>query len=168
MFLNRSSVKHAETTGFTGVFLYLNPYRILCNENIIILDCVLLDPASFPNASSPRGLTCSPSAGRIAREPLCQSGFPCDLTELYVPLLGFTPRCRVHWWRQRRNGEASEPNRLSLAWSDRHPTSSWPSRLPPTFQAGDSNLPGLFAVAHHSGLRSGLASVRARRTPSAS
>ena len=35
-------------------------------------------------------------------------------------------------------------------------------------QAGESNLPGLFAEARHSILRSGLASVRARRTPAAS
>ena len=38
-------------------------------------------------------------------------------------------------------------------------------RLP---QAGELNLPGLFAVARQSILRSGLASARARRTPSAS
>ena len=42
------------------------------------------------------------------------------------------------------------------------------SRRPPIPQAGESKLPGLFAVARHSGLRSGLASVRARRTPAAS
>jgi len=35
-------------------------------------------------------------------------------------------------------------------------------------QAGVSNVSGLFAVARHSGLRSGLASANARRTPAAS
>src|SRR5512135_1151566 len=35
-------------------------------------------------------------------------------------------------------------------------------------QAGDSKVPGLFAVPRHSGLRSGLAWASARRTPSAS
>jgi hypothetical protein len=44
----------------------------------------------------------------------------------------------------------------------------WPSKHFSDSQAGDAKLPGLFVVARHSGVRSLLASDRARRTPSAS
>jgi hypothetical protein len=89
--VSQSSV--CETLGKCRVsrhFLYLNPYLILRKSDLVGFNCVPPCVASIPGTSSRAS---RPDVVRDDEEQakrLCQSGFPQDSAELYVPLLGST------------------------------------------------------------------------------